>query len=209
MCGLSPLCMHSTAQMHPSVVADLKNRQQRQQVAGQRCAPPVLCPLHVYLSAGCGCERGCPALASPPMWDSRFKHHTRLVRRAVTREMGNSTQGGGAEGAYDGPALPPGWSTCVSRSTGHRYFLEVATGKTQWQYPAEAAATVAAASAVRQQGQTQMLTQRQPPADVRADVCWQASVAASSHAANPSGQVSRALVPSVSDCSRLRSLHHN
>jgi hypothetical protein len=74
--------------------------------------------------------------------------------------MANPTEGGGAEGAYDGPALPPGWSSCVSRSTGHRYFLEVATGKTQWQYPAEAAATAAAASAVRRQGQTQMLTQR-------------------------------------------------
>ena len=43
------------------------------------------------------------------------------------------------------PELPPGWTMAKSRSTGHPYYLEVATGKTQWNVP-----TVAPQSDVQQ-----------------------------------------------------------
>ena len=38
------------------------------------------------------------------------------------------------------PELPPGWTMAKSRSTGHPYYLEVTTGKTQWNVPTVAPA---------------------------------------------------------------------
>eukprot|EP01052_Picozoa_sp_SAG31_P029630 SAG31_NODE_2959_length_4851_cov_5.415825_3_plen_760_part_00 len=50
------------------------------------------------------------------------------------------------------PVLPPGWSIAVSRTTGHRYYVETRTGRSQWTLPKLPASAMSEQSAL---GQTQ------------------------------------------------------